>query len=131
MERINVLHLLDKLTVGESHLHGVTRLCGWWIPEFDKEGFNVSAVTLRGRDNAGDFLEGLGVVLTILDPPHHHTSPFHEPVDHRVEVITEGLGAGRARPDIGGAVDIPSGEPRPTSLAGRKRRSEAIEGRPA
>ena len=51
MGPINVLYVLDKLTVGESHLHGVTRLCGWWIPEFDRAAFNVSAATLRGRDD--------------------------------------------------------------------------------
>jgi len=66
MGSIKVLYVLDKLTVGESHLHGVTRLCGWWIPEFDKEGFEVSAVTLRGRDAAGDFLEGLGIEMHYL-----------------------------------------------------------------
>jgi len=66
MGSIKVLYVLDKLTVGESHLHGVTRLCGWWIPEFDKEAFEVSAVTLRGRDSAGDFLEGLGIEMHYL-----------------------------------------------------------------
>ena len=66
MGSINVLYVLDKLTVGESHLHGVTRLCGWWIPEFDKGEFCVSAVTLRGRDSAGDYLENLGVPMHYL-----------------------------------------------------------------
>ncbi len=60
-ERINVLHLSDKLTVGGSHLHGVTRLFSWWIPEYDADRFNVMAGSLRGRDRAGEHLESLGI----------------------------------------------------------------------
>jgi glycosyltransferase involved in cell wall biosynthesis len=65
--RINVLHLSDKLTVGESHLHGVTRLLSWWIPAYDRREFNVMAGSLRRRDRAGEHLEGLGIRMFYLE----------------------------------------------------------------
>lgn len=66
MEPIRVLHVLDKLTVGESQLHGVTRLCSWWIPAHDPSRFQVAAASLRGRDAAGEYLEGLGIGMHYL-----------------------------------------------------------------
>ena len=66
MSPIKVLYVLDKLTVGDAHLHGVTRLCAWWIPAFDRRDFEVSAVSLRGRDEAGAYLESLGVTMHYL-----------------------------------------------------------------
>lgn len=66
MEPIRILHLLDKLTVGESHLHGVTRLCSWWIPAHDPSRFRVAAASLRPRDAAGEYLESLGISMHYL-----------------------------------------------------------------
>lgn len=67
LRKINVLHLSDKLTVGESHLHGVTRLLSWWIPAYDQREFNVMAGSLRCRDRAGQHLEGLGIRMFYLE----------------------------------------------------------------
>ncbi len=64
--KINVLHLSDKLTVGDAHMHGVTRLFSWWIPEYDRSRFNVMAGSLRGRDLAGEHLESLGIRVFYL-----------------------------------------------------------------
>ncbi len=64
--RINVLHLSDKLTVGDAHMHGVTRLFSWWIPEYDRSRFNVMAGSLRHRDLAGEHLESLGIRVFYL-----------------------------------------------------------------
>jgi glycosyltransferase involved in cell wall biosynthesis len=65
-EAIPVLHVLDKLTVGESHLHGVTRLLSWWLPVHDRRRFRIAVVSLRGRDAAGAHLEGLGIPVHYL-----------------------------------------------------------------
>jgi hypothetical protein len=59
VERINVLHVLDKLSFGGATKHGVTQLLLWWFPEFDKEKYNVTFVSFRGKDKAGEELESL------------------------------------------------------------------------
>lgn len=63
---INVLHVSDKLSVGDATLHGVTRLFSWWIPRFDKKRFNVSACSLRKRDKAAEYLESQGIKVFCL-----------------------------------------------------------------
>jgi len=64
---ISVLHVADKLSVGESTIHGVTRLFSWWVPGFEKNQFDVMVCSLRSQDKAGDFLEGLGVKVFYLN----------------------------------------------------------------
>jgi glycosyltransferase involved in cell wall biosynthesis len=61
------MHVADKLTVGESSIHGVTRLFSMWIPRFDKRQYNVTVCSLRGRDQAGEYLERLGIKVFYLD----------------------------------------------------------------
>ena len=63
---IRVLHVSDKLTVGTAVLHGVTRVFSWWIPEYDRKRFTVSVCSLRDRDRAADYLEGLGITVHCL-----------------------------------------------------------------
>lgn len=63
---INVLHVADKLSVGDSTIHGVTRLFSWWIPQFDKKRYNVSVCSLRARDRAGAYLEEKGIRVFCL-----------------------------------------------------------------
>lgn len=64
---INILHVVDKLSVGDSTIHGITRLFSWWIPRFDKGRYNVSVCSLRKRDRAGEYLEGIGVRVFYLN----------------------------------------------------------------
>lgn len=52
-------------------MHGVKRLFAWMIPRFDRERFNVSLVSLRGRDLSDDTLDGLGIDVSYL-----HRSKF-------------------------------------------------------
>jgi len=66
-DAIPILHVLDKLTLGGSHLHGVTRLLSWWLPAHDRSRFRVAVATLRGRDAAGAHLEGLGIPVHYLE----------------------------------------------------------------
>jgi glycosyltransferase involved in cell wall biosynthesis len=57
----NVLHVVDKLTLGGSTLHGVTRLLSWWLPEFNKKKFNVMICTLRERNEEETYLSEKGI----------------------------------------------------------------------
>jgi glycosyltransferase involved in cell wall biosynthesis len=61
MEKLKVLHVADKLSLGGSTLHGVSTLFSWWLPRFDHERFDVRLCSLRSRDKAGEYLEGLGI----------------------------------------------------------------------
>ena len=64
---IKVLHVVDKLSVGDSTIHGVTRLFSWWIPRFDKSRYDVSVCSLRKRDRAGEYLEKIGIKVFYLN----------------------------------------------------------------
>ena len=64
---INVLHVGDKLTLGDSTIHGVTRLLSWWVPRFDKSRFNVKVCSLRGKDQGSVFLEEQGIIVLYLN----------------------------------------------------------------
>lgn len=64
---INVLHVADKLTVGNSTIHGVTRLLSWLLPRFDRNRFCLSVCSLRGRDRAGQYLEERGIKVIYLN----------------------------------------------------------------
>ena len=63
---INILIVSDKLSVGDSTIHGVTRLFSWWIPRFDKSRYDVSVCSLRKRDKAGEYLERIGIKVFYL-----------------------------------------------------------------
>ena len=63
---INILIVSDKLSVGDSTIHGVTRLFSWWIPRFDKSRYDVSVCSLRKRDKAGEYLEEIGGKIIYL-----------------------------------------------------------------
>jgi len=64
---IKVLHIADKLSIGDSTIHGVTRLFSWWVPRFDKNRYDVSICSLRKRDNAGEYLEKIGIKVFYLN----------------------------------------------------------------
>ena len=50
---IKVLHITDKLSVGNSTIHGVTRLFSWWVPRFDKNRYEVRSYNLEKPKMAG------------------------------------------------------------------------------
>ncbi len=66
MALTRVLHLVDKLTVGDANMHGVTRLLSWWVPRYDQSRFRVAIASLRARDRAGAHLESLGIRVFYL-----------------------------------------------------------------
>jgi glycosyltransferase involved in cell wall biosynthesis len=48
-------------------MHGVKRLFAWMIPRFDRQGFEVSLVSLRKRDLSEETLDALGIDITYLE----------------------------------------------------------------
>lgn len=63
---IRVLHILDKLGVDGSSVHGVTQAIAWWIPRFDQQKFHFHVVSLRGEEKAGEVFLTEGIGLTFL-----------------------------------------------------------------
>jgi glycosyltransferase involved in cell wall biosynthesis len=63
---IRVLHIIDKLGVGGSSIHGITRVLGWWIPRFDPQQFQISVCSLRAPEPAGDVLRNEGIPVFFL-----------------------------------------------------------------
>ncbi len=61
MQSIKVLHVIDKLTLGGSTLHGGTQVLAMCIPRFNKTDFDVHVCSLREKDAAGEYLENLGI----------------------------------------------------------------------
>jgi glycosyltransferase involved in cell wall biosynthesis len=61
MNKINVMHVADKLSLGGSTKHGVAQLFTWWFPEYNTERYNVSLCSFRTRDKAGEDMENLGI----------------------------------------------------------------------
>jgi glycosyltransferase involved in cell wall biosynthesis len=67
MERMNVLHVMDKLSLGGSTIHGVTQLFVWWFPRFDHDRYDVRLCSLRSRDKAGEYVENIGAQVYYLN----------------------------------------------------------------
>jgi glycosyltransferase involved in cell wall biosynthesis len=63
---INVMHIIDKLGVSGSSIHGVTRALAWWIPRFNADRFRFSICSLRAPEPAGKVLERAGIPVTFL-----------------------------------------------------------------
>ncbi|MBN2010335.1 glycosyltransferase family 4 protein [candidate division KSB1 bacterium] len=59
--KINVLHVIDKLSMDGTNPSSCTKLFVDWMPKFDADKFNVKVCTLRDPDPAGKVLEDIGV----------------------------------------------------------------------
>ncbi len=58
---LRVLHVADKLAMGDSTVHGVTRCLALWVPRYDPSRYAVSVYNFRGVDPGAVYLTGLGV----------------------------------------------------------------------
>jgi glycosyltransferase involved in cell wall biosynthesis len=58
---LRVLHVADKLAMGDSTVHGVTRCLALWVPRYDPAQFTVSVHNFGGMDPGAEYLAGLGV----------------------------------------------------------------------
>ena len=63
---IKVLHVMDKLSVDGSGIHGVTRAVSWWLPRFDPQAFQFHVCCLRGPEPAAEVFEQAGVSVSFL-----------------------------------------------------------------
>ncbi len=65
---IRVLHVIDKLSVDGSGIHGITKLIGWWACSFRRQRVRVEVVSLRSEEKkAVEFLDECGVPCSFLD----------------------------------------------------------------
>lgn len=59
--RINVLHVIDKLSVSGSIVHGITKALQWGIPRFDTNLFRFGLCVLGKPEPAGKIFTDLGI----------------------------------------------------------------------
>jgi glycosyltransferase involved in cell wall biosynthesis len=60
-EPIRVMHIIDKLGVSGSSIHGITQVLAQSTPLFDPQQFQFSVCSLRPAEPAGDVLKRVGV----------------------------------------------------------------------
>jgi len=65
--QIRVMHVIDKLGVAGSSIHGVTRAISWWIPRFDPDQFQFVVCSLRSEETAGDIFKKERIPLFYLN----------------------------------------------------------------
>jgi glycosyltransferase involved in cell wall biosynthesis len=63
---IRIMHIIDKLGVSGSSIHGITQALTWWIPHFDPQQFEFHVVSLRAREAGGEVLARVGIPVTFL-----------------------------------------------------------------
>ncbi|MDJ0795275.1 MAG: glycosyltransferase [Calothrix sp. MO_167.B12] len=63
---VHVMHVVDKLSVSGSGIHGVTRAIERWIPRFDKKEFKFSICSLRTPEVASELFESQGIPVHFL-----------------------------------------------------------------
>lgn len=66
-EPIRVMHVIDKLSVSGSGVHGITRAIEWWIPRFDPQQFQFTVCSLRAPELAGELLRQKGIPVVFLN----------------------------------------------------------------
>ncbi|MFK8185843.1 MAG: glycosyltransferase [Phormidesmis sp.] len=64
---IHVMHIIDKLSVSGSGVHGVAKALEWWIPAFDPNKFRFSLCSLRSPEPAGDVFRQQGTPVHFID----------------------------------------------------------------
>ncbi|MGD1805631.1 glycosyltransferase family 4 protein [Dapis sp. BLCC M126] len=64
---ILVMHIIDKLSVSGSGIHGVTRAIERWLPRFDPQHFQFCICSLRSPEEIGKIFEEKGIPIFFLD----------------------------------------------------------------
>lgn len=67
MNEIRILHIMDKVSVDGSKIHGPARQLAYRIPYYDSERFNVMLCNLRKEDPACGILRESGLEVVSLD----------------------------------------------------------------
>jgi len=64
---IRVLHVIDKLSVDGSAIHGISRALEWWASRADPARVRFRILSLRGREEeAAQFFESRGIDLRFV-----------------------------------------------------------------
>tara|TARA_R100000027_G_scaffold2635_2_gene2587 strand:+ start:6474 stop:7598 length:1125 start_codon:yes stop_codon:yes gene_type:complete len=64
---IRVLHIIDKLSVDGSGIHGIARALEWWASRIDPAKVSFRILSLRGREEeAAGFFENRGIDLKFV-----------------------------------------------------------------
>lgn len=63
---IRVMHVIDKLSVSGSGIHGITKAIEWWVPRFNKKEFQFTICSLRTPEPAGEMLNQKGIPTFFL-----------------------------------------------------------------
>jgi glycosyltransferase involved in cell wall biosynthesis len=64
---IRVLHIIDKLSVDGSGIHGIARALEWWATRVDPKEVQFRILSLRGREEeAAEFFEKRGIDLRFV-----------------------------------------------------------------
>ncbi len=64
---IRVLHVIDKLSVDGSGIHGIARALEWWAARLDRRRVSLRILSLRGREeDAACFFEERGLDLRFV-----------------------------------------------------------------
>lgn len=63
---IRVMHIVDKLSVSGSGIHGVTRVIERWITHFDPQQFQFCVCSLRSPEASGEIFEKRGIHIYFL-----------------------------------------------------------------
>lgn len=66
IQTIRVMHVIDKLSVSGSGVHGITKAIEWWIPRFDADRFQFTVCSLRSPEPAGEVLANQGIKVFFL-----------------------------------------------------------------
>ncbi len=64
---IHVMHVMDKLSVSGSGIHGVSKAIERWIPCFNSQEIRFSICSLRAPEEAAQIFEQQGVPVFFLD----------------------------------------------------------------
>ncbi len=65
---IRVLHIIDKMSVGGSGIHGIARALEWWASRADPSKVVFRILSLRGREEeAAGFFERRGIDLRFVN----------------------------------------------------------------
>lgn len=63
---LRILHVMDKLSVDGSKIHGPGRQIAYRVPLYDPDRYQVKVCALRGEDPGADFLRKQGIPTTCL-----------------------------------------------------------------
>ncbi|MBI9070058.1 MAG: glycosyltransferase [Melioribacteraceae bacterium] len=65
--KYKIVHVIDKLSVDGSGVHGVTKVLESWIKNFNREEFEFSIISLRAQEKAEEIFQKINVPIKFLN----------------------------------------------------------------